>query len=182
MNAFSKCQLAGEATTDPLPVRRCGCLPLHCVEKSANQRIFLNVSLDSNFSLTWIHLQVPEGYTVAVSSVPGQPDALLVKAEEDTSRDGLLASLFPQEAVSLSRNYDVTYKVQCLVRHARCASMEADASMEWRGGLTSLSTPPVTATIPTGVGLEPSDHATSPSNDCSLFANSHVARRSTRSI
>lgn len=133
-------------------------------------------------SLTWIHLQVPEGYTVAVSSVPGQPDALLVKAEEDTSRDGLLASLFPQEAVSLSRNYDVTYKVQCLVRHARCASMEADASMEWRGGLTSLSTPPVTATIPTGVGLEPSDHATSPSNDCSLFANSHVARRSTRSI
>ncbi len=38
LNAFSKCQLAGEATTDPLPVRRCGCLPLHCVEKSANQR------------------------------------------------------------------------------------------------------------------------------------------------
>ena len=51
LSAFSKCQLAGEATTDPLPVRRCGCLPLHCVEKSANQRIFLNVSLDSNFSL-----------------------------------------------------------------------------------------------------------------------------------
>jgi len=50
LNAFSKCQLAGEATTDPLPVRRCGCLPLHCVEKSSNQRIFLNFSLDSNFS------------------------------------------------------------------------------------------------------------------------------------
>jgi len=51
LNAFSKCKLAGEATTDPLPVRRCGCLPLPCVEKSANQRIFLNFSLDSNFSL-----------------------------------------------------------------------------------------------------------------------------------
>jgi hypothetical protein len=80
---------------------------------------------------------VPEGYTVAVSSVPGQPDALLVKAEEDTSRDGLLASLFPQEAVSLSRNYEVTYKVQCLVRHARCASTRADVFV---GGWTARFT------------------------------------------
>ena len=75
---------------------------------------------------------MPEGYTVAVSSVPGQPDALLVKAEEDTSRDGLLASLFPQEAVSLSRNYEVSYKVQCLVRHARCTLWKL--MRPWSGG------------------------------------------------
>ena len=36
LSAFSKCQIAGEDTTDPLPVRRCDCLPRVRVEKSAN--------------------------------------------------------------------------------------------------------------------------------------------------
>ena len=55
-----------------------------------------------------------------MSNVPGQPDALLVKAEED---------------VSLSRNYDVTYKVQCLVRHAWCTSASARATL---GGCSAI--------------------------------------------
>ena len=122
---------------------------------------------------------MPEGYSVAVSSVPGQPDALLVKAELDTSRDGLLASLFPQEAVSLSRNYDVTYKVQCLVRHARCTLWKLMRPWSGGGGLTSPSTPPVTASIPSRVGL---DHAASPSSGCSLVENSHLSPNAPRSI
>lgn len=85
LDAFSKCQLAGDVTTDPLPI--------------------------------------PPGFRVAVSSVPGQPDALLVKAEPDTLRNALVESLFPEVAVSSSRSYDVTYKVQCLAAPATACDL-----------------------------------------------------------
>jgi hypothetical protein len=66
-----------------------------------------------------------------VYSVPGQPGALRLTAEEDTSRTALLESLLPQDAFSSSMNYDVTYKVQCLVRHSQYASTTDDSPIGW---------------------------------------------------
>ncbi len=39
-----------------------------------------------------------------------------MKAVEETSRNSLLEFFFPEDPISLSRNYDVTFEVQCLVR------------------------------------------------------------------
>ena len=58
-----------------------------------------------------------------MSSVPGRPDALLVKAEPPATRDAVPEPIIPEDAVPSSREYEVTYKVQCLVRRDWSASV-----------------------------------------------------------
>ncbi len=80
------------------------------------------------------------------SNIPSDPEALLVKAEEDSDdRNALLESLFP-DLNSTSRRFDVRYKAQCLVRRWSTELICPDARRCVHGWACALFRPPVAPT------------------------------------
>ncbi len=127
LDLVSKCQLAGEATTDPLPVR--DPFPLSPLALTLDNEHTLLITRRRSPRLV---SQVPTGYSISVSNAVEDPltdptQELLVKVEEDVGRIALLESIFAEDG-SASRNYDVTFEVQCLVRGDQRTPVSGQAS------------------------------------------------------